>query len=65
MNNKKVIESFNMVCLMYFSIVMKRSLFSITGSKELVTEDRWNRRSLLGVITYCSISEATIMTCWF
>ena len=65
MHNKKVIESFNIVCLMHFSIVMKRLLFSITGSKELVTEDRWNRRSLLGVITYFSISEAIVMTCWF
>ena len=65
MNNKKVIESFNIVCLMHLSIVMKRLLFSTNGSKELVTEDRWNRRSLLGIINYCSISEATIMTCWF
>ena len=27
-NNKKVIESFNMVCLMHLSIVLKRFLFS-------------------------------------
>ena len=42
MNNKEVIESFNMVCLMHLSIVLKRLLFSTNGSKELVTEDRWN-----------------------
>ena len=42
MNNKKVIESFNIVCLMHLSIVMKRLLFSTNGSKELVTEDSWN-----------------------
>ena len=42
MNNKKVIESFNIVCLMHLSIVMKRLLFSTNGFKELVTEDRWN-----------------------
>ena len=65
MNNKKVIESFNMVCLMHFSIVMKRLLFSTNGSRELVTEDRWNRRSLLGIITHSSISVPTIMTCSF
>ena len=41
-NNKKVIESFNMVCLMHLFIVLKRFLFSTNGSKELVTEDRWN-----------------------
>ena len=26
---------------------------------------RWNRGSLLGIITYCFTSVATIMTCWF
>ena len=63
MSNKKVIESLNIVCLMHLSIVLKRFLFSTNGSKELVKEDRWNRRSLLRIITHCSISEVTIMTC--
>ena len=31
MNNKKVIESLNVVCLMHLSIVLKRLLFSTTG----------------------------------
>ena len=61
-NNKKVIESFNMVCLMHLSIVLKRFLFS---TKWIEGPGHGRQVEQLGIITHSSISEAIVMTCWF